>query len=49
MIIELLAAAGGDAPKNQFGFMEAMNQGGFVAWFILGAFSSPSCSSSAKF
>jgi len=36
MTIELLAAAAGDAPKNSFGFMEAMNQGGFVAWFILG-------------
>ena len=34
MIIELLAAA--EAPKNSFGFMEAMNQGGFVAWSIFG-------------
>ena len=24
------------APANSFGFMEAMEQGGFVAWFILG-------------
>ena len=35
MIISLLTAAG-EAPKNSFGFMEAMEQGGFVAWFILG-------------
>ena len=36
MIIELLTAAAGDAaPKNQFGFMEAMEQGGVIAWSIL--------------
>ena len=36
MLIELLAAAGGEAaPQNQFGFMEAMEQGGFIAWSIL--------------
>ena len=35
MIINLLAATA-DAPQNSFGFMEAMEQGGFVAWFILG-------------
>ncbi len=34
MLIEILAAAG-DAPANQFGFMEAMEQGGPVAWSIL--------------
>ncbi|TNE56537.1 MAG: MotA/TolQ/ExbB proton channel family protein, partial [Sphingomonadales bacterium] len=34
MTIELLAAAADVAP-NQFGFMEAMEQGGPVAWFIL--------------
>mgnify|MGYP006148872853 CR=1 FL=1 len=28
------AAAGGAAPKNQFGFWEAMNQGGVIAWSI---------------
>ncbi len=33
MIIELLAAA--DAPQNAFGFWEAMEQGGAIAWFIL--------------
>ena len=34
MFIELLAAAA-DAPvKNQFGFWEAMNQGGVIAWSI---------------
>lgn len=36
MITEILAAAGGEAPKNQFGFMEAMNQGGIIAWSIFG-------------
>lgn len=37
MITEILAAAATDAaPKNQFGFMEAMNQGGLIAWTILG-------------
>jgi len=35
MLIDLLAAAGGDAPQNKFGFMEAMQQGGVIAWFIL--------------
>ncbi|WP_370310514.1 MotA/TolQ/ExbB proton channel family protein [Sphingobium abikonense] len=35
MIIELLAAAGDAAPQTSFGFWEAMEQGGFVAWFIL--------------
>ena len=37
MIIELLAAAADDAaPQNAFGFWEAMEQGGMIAWFILG-------------
>ena len=37
MIIELLAAAGGDAaPQNSFGFLEAMEQGGMIAWSIFG-------------
>ena len=35
MTIELLAAAGAEVAPNQFGFMEAMEQGGPVAWFIL--------------
>lgn len=35
MIIELLAAAGEAAPQNSFGFMEAMEQGGVIAWSIL--------------
>lgn len=36
MTIELLAAAGADVAPNKFGFWEAMEQGGPVAWFILG-------------
>ena len=37
MTFELLAAAAGEAaPQNQFGFMEAMNQGGLIAWSIFG-------------
>lgn len=36
MLIDILAAAAGDAaPQTQFGFMEAMEQGGPVAWSIL--------------
>ena len=35
MLIDLLAAAGAEAPQSQFGFMEAMEQGGPVAWTIL--------------
>ncbi|RIV86641.1 MotA/TolQ/ExbB proton channel family protein [Aurantiacibacter zhengii] len=35
MLIEILAAAAGEAPNTQFGFMEAMEQGGPVAWSIL--------------
>jgi len=35
MLIDILAAAGGEgAPQNQFGFMEAMEQGGIIAWSI---------------
>jgi biopolymer transport protein ExbB len=34
MIIELLAAAAEAAPENKFGFWEAMEQGGAIAWFI---------------
>lgn len=36
MITELLAAAGTAAPKNSFGFMDAMEEGGPIAWFIFG-------------
>jgi len=35
MLIDILAAGAEAAPQNQFGFMEAMNQGGFVAWATL--------------
>ena len=35
MITEILTAAAGEAPKNQFGFIEAMEQGGIIAWTIL--------------
>jgi biopolymer transport protein ExbB len=35
MLIDLLAAGAGEAPVNQFGFVEAMEQGGPVAWTIL--------------
>ncbi|MXO65772.1 MotA/TolQ/ExbB proton channel family protein [Altericroceibacterium endophyticum] len=35
MLIDILAAAGGEAaPQNKFGFMEALNQGGLIAWSI---------------
>jgi len=34
MLIEILSAAGEAAPQNQFGFMEAMEQGGAIAWSI---------------
>lgn len=37
MFIELLAAAGETAaPQNSFGFIEAMEQGGVIAWSIFG-------------
>ena len=36
MITNILAAAGEAAPQNSFGFMEAMNQGGIIAWSIFG-------------
>ena len=35
MLIEFLAAAGGEAPQTSFGFWEAMEQGGVIAWSIL--------------
>ena len=34
MTLELLAAAGSAAPQNSFGFWEAMEQGGIIAWSI---------------
>ena len=37
MTFELLTAAAGEAaPQNSFGFMEAMEQGGIIAWAIFG-------------
>ena len=36
MFIDILAATGDAAPQNAFGFMEAMEQGGAIAWAILG-------------
>ena len=37
MLIDILAAAAGEAaPENAFGFVEAMEQGGVIAWAILG-------------
>ncbi len=35
MNLYLLAAAGGSAPESKFGFVEAMREGGPVAWSIL--------------
>jgi len=35
MTLTLLAAAGGAAPQSEFGFIQAMEQGGPVAWSIL--------------
>lgn len=34
MTLDLLAAAGSAAPQTSFGFMEAMEQGGIIAWSI---------------
>ena len=34
MLIEILAA-GSTAPQNAFGFVEAMEQGGVIAWSVL--------------
>ena len=36
MITNILAVAGEAAPQNQFGFLEAMEQGGIIAWSIFG-------------
>lgn len=35
MSIEIMAAVGGEEIQNKFGFMEAMEQGGPIAWSIL--------------
>jgi len=35
MLIEILAAAADAAPQNKFGFTEALQQGGPIAWSIL--------------
>ena len=35
MLIDILAAAAEAAPQTQFGFTEAMEQGGVIAWSIL--------------
>ena len=35
MFINLMAAAGDAGPQTEFGFMEAMEQGGPIAWTIL--------------
>ncbi len=43
MLIEILAAAG--QPQNSFGFWEAMEQGGVIAWFTLGILAIMSVSS----
>ena len=42
LIVDILAAAGEAAPQNKFGFMEALEQGGFIAYatvIILGIMS----------
>ncbi len=42
MFLEILAAAAPAAPQNKFGFIEALEQGGFIAWatvIILGVMS----------
>ncbi|GAB5486869.1 MAG: hypothetical protein Pars2KO_04390 [Parasphingorhabdus sp.] len=44
MLIEILAAGAG-APQNSFGFWEAMEQGGVIAWFTLGILAIMSVSS----
>ena len=36
LITDLLVAAGDAAPQNKFGFWEAMEQGGAIAWFTFG-------------
>ena len=44
MLIEILTA-GAEAPQNSFGFWEAMEQGGVIAWFTLGVLAIMSVSS----
>ena len=37
MVLEILeAAASGAAPQNKFGFLEALNQGGFISYTVAG-------------
>jgi biopolymer transport protein ExbB len=36
MLIEMLAAGAAEAPKNAFGFMEALEQGGVIAYATVG-------------
>jgi len=36
MLLEILAVAGEAAPKNAFGFWEALEEGGVIAWFTAG-------------
>ena len=46
LIVDILAAAGEAAPQNKFGFKEALEQGGFIAYatvIILGIMSFGSC------
>ena len=45
MNLYLLAAAAGEAPQSNFGFVEAMTEGGPVAWSILAVMvvMSPTC------
>ncbi|MEW4467496.1 MotA/TolQ/ExbB proton channel family protein [Parasphingorhabdus sp. JC815] len=45
MFTEILAAAGSTAPQNSFGFWEAMQQGGIIAWFTLAVLAIMSVSS----
>lgn len=45
MFTEILAAAGTGAPQNSFGFWEAMQQGGVIAWFTLAVLAIMSVSS----
>ena len=36
MVFELLSAAASAAPQNKFGFMEALQAGGFISWTTVG-------------
>ncbi len=35
MVFEILAAADNAAPQNKFGFMEALQAGGFISWSVV--------------